>query len=115
MEAFIFTYDYVIMGRKVDDTNSTCLFAYLNREARSAYPSNFITGWSLTEEGKSFKPVCEWLDNRYAKTVDLDELIRIAMNARLDKEELVKFPTVLDEFYNKAGINKKTKYGMLRR
>lgn len=42
-------------------------------------------------------------------------MIRVAMDARLEKEHLVKSLTVIGELYNQAGLNNKAKFDMLRK
>lgn len=115
VEEFLFMYDNVVMRGKSDEEKAATLFAYLEGDAKSAYRSKFISGWSLSEEGKDYTVVCSWLIEQFRKELDPDEQIRIAMEARLDFSDLLKSLATLDALYNKAGFNDKAKYGMLKR
>lgn len=53
VEAFFVTYDNAIMRGKDEDNKAAFLFVYLGGEARSAYCSKFIRGWSFAEESRN--------------------------------------------------------------
>lgn len=47
--------------------------------------------------------------------VDPDKLIRFAMDARLDRENLMKSISWMEEMYDDAGFSEKSMYRMLRK
>lgn len=58
-----------------------------------------IVLWFLTNEGRGYDSVCKWLVQHYAKALEPDELILIAMDAGLDKDVLIKSLFRIDEMY----------------
>lgn len=98
-----------------EEEKSESLFAYLSVDARTKYKNKFIDGWSLNESGRDFPSVCDWLVEEYAKEVEPDELIRTAIEARLDFDNLLGSLVQLCDMYVKAGFNEHAKYSMLCR
>lgn len=96
VEALLFPFDNVIMREKKEKAKGAYLFTYSSRKTCFAYPLKFTTGSRLTEQGIKCVFVCGWLVYRFAQVTDLEELIRIAEDARLDKNDLIKWLMSLD-------------------
>lgn len=103
MEAFFFTCDNVIMHRKDDDAKDECLFAFWNGDNRPTLLRTFTAVWSLVEKTRHCSSIHTWLANRCAKSADQNEMIKIEMKARLEKDNLVKLLIVVDQIYAKPG------------
>lgn len=79
---------------------------FINKEATTLLIANTI---KLDKAACIPVTVCKRLFDRSAKTIDTDEIVCIAMNARLDQDSFVKFLITIDEMCNKAGFNDKDK------
>lgn len=115
IEEFLYTYVNVVVRGKSEEEKAESLFAYLSGDARMKYKNKFIIGWSLNESRRNFPKVCEWLVKEYAKEVELDELIRIAIEGHLDFDNLLESFVQLCDMSAKDGIIDQAKYGMLRK
>lgn len=115
VEAFLSTYENIIVRAKIEEDKAARLFVFLHEEARDYHRSSFIVGWALTEQGRDYAYVCNWLIARYCITACLEELVCIEMNVRFNKESLVKRHITLDQMYNKDGLNDRAKYRMFQK
>lgn len=82
-------YATVIVRLKDKEEKAARLFGYLSGGARSDYRARFIIGWRLPEKCQNYDFVWAWLVDSYARVDDPNELIYMAMNARLDEGNLV--------------------------
>lgn len=79
---------------------AACIVFFLAGTARSAYQSKIIPSWTPNREDKNYFSVCSLLLNRYAKSPDHKDLLRIVINACLDKKGLIKSLSVINDPYN---------------
>lgn len=69
----------------------------------------FFVRCILNGVGGSYINACKWLMQKLAKIVDPKELSRIAMDAGLDKDDLIKSLSPIEEMYDQASFNDKSK------
>lgn len=115
VETFLFTNNNVVMQVKEREDRATCVLAYMSGEVQNACRSRFIRVCSLVETDLNQKFLCTWLDNLHAKTADMDEQIRIAMNVCQNKDNFLNSSTALDEMFIAPGFYDIVKYGMPRK
>lgn len=113
VEAFLFTCDNVIMRTEDKDDQAACLSSYVDGEACRAYLSKSNSGWLLTEKGRDYDFLCNWLVDRYAKPTDPEELTRTAMNTHLDRYHFIRSLITIDEMYIGAELYDRASYGEL--
>lgn len=89
-------YDNVTTPMK-NDSKEAWLFAYLDKEARFAYHSQFMVGMSLNTEAKHCATIWSLLADRCAEMVDPNQFIRMENDALLDKKNLVNLLSFVDE------------------
>ncbi len=119
VQEFLFKYSNYVMQGKTDEQKAECIYAYLDGVALSRYREKFIkmTGpvWILSDEGRHFDTVSDWLASEFQKDVAPDQLIRNAVDMKLNFGCLSKSLEDLCKAYKDAGFNDKAKYGMLRK
>ena len=115
VEEFLYTYCTIIMRGKSDEEKAENLLAYIGGEVKQRYKAKYLTGYKLTDEGKNFDFVCQWLVEAYAKKVEPHEIIREAMDATIDHSNIVNSLNNVCSLYDKAGFNEVAKFGMLKK
>lgn len=93
------------MRSENEEVKAAYLFAYLCGKAPACIFAKSIVGWPITEESRVFSAVCKWLVQQCPKEVDPVELIRRAMDADLDINDLIKSLSHMDGMHDKAGFN----------
>jgi len=88
---------------------------HLDGKAFEAYYDRFASNGSLSADAKNYAVVKGWLIANFEKEEDPDEVIRRAMDVRLDPRDFRASLKLIDSLYRDAGFNEKAKFGLLRR
>lgn len=115
VEALLFMYDNVCMRVRPKNREAKNVFGYLKGVARLVYSSKFIDGSSLSENGRCYEKVCQRIIEQIKVSVDSDGQIRRSMVARPIFNDLPKSLTYQDILYEKEVLNRRVRYGMLKK
>ena len=115
VEDFLYKFLNVVMRGRSDEEKAHTIFMYLEGDAKRKYKEKFIEGWKLKDCGQDLGNVCEWFVSEFGKKVELDVLIRDAVEAKLDFKDLLSSLHKLCEMYQNAGFNERAKFGLLRK
>lgn len=91
------------------------LFFYLSGDVRANYKAKFITGWSWNEDDPDFNKFCSWIFKENTRAVETDEMIRSAIKARSEYQDLLSSVVGVCSLYEKSGFNEDAKYRMTRK
>lgn len=112
---FIFAYENVIARGKEDVDKALDIVVYLGEVPFASYYDRFTQDGELIDDANDYKIVREWLLSTFGKKLDLDEIIRQGVEARVDFNRLGESVAEIDNLYRKAGFNEEAKFGLLRK
>ena len=112
---FVFAYENIIMKDVPDEEKAKSLVGYLSGDACDYYFNTFVKENQFTSDALDYFIVRSWLLKTFVKKADPDEIIRRAVEARLDFDRLKDSSDEIDELYEQAGFNEEAKFGLLRK
>lgn len=110
----MFNYEHVVIWGKITEDRAVKLLANLDRAAIAVYLDTFAKDRELTSEALDFSVVKNAMFERYVEKVNVEEVLKPSINARLSDRNLNESLRDMERFFEKAKFNEESKLGMLR-